>query len=198
MGGPATIIGVFVYQSGWQRANGGTPTGFSGPQVKRSGSWTNCQDVQVNVSNVWNKTWVNVNGEVIGPTFNDFTASDFDFSPYAVSAWVEYNADGSVDRKNNQIVQNNWSEWRVFDCGRTKQYHVLEDTNYTGSIVVTEPTKSTWIDMTSTITFECSKVGSGFLNTDCGWATYFRDKERADPLGSVPRGDVDITLTAEF
>lgn len=198
MAGPATIIGVFVYQSGWQRANGGTPTGFSGPQVRRSGSWTNCVDVQANVSNVWKETWVNVNGEVSAPTFNDFTAKDFDISPYVVDAYVEMNADGSVDRKNLGNVTNNYSEWRLFDCGRTKQYHVLEDTNYTGSIVVTEPTKGQWLDFSSTLTFECSKIGTGFLDIDSGWATYIRDKDRADPLGSVPRGDVDITLTAEF
>ena len=192
----ATVIGVFVRAAGvWERANGGTPIAFSGPQVRRSGSWTNCVDVQANVSNVWNMTWVNINSEL---DVKDWTARDLDFSPYSVNCYVDINPDGSVDRLNNGVTTNNYSHWRDYDVGRTIQFHCLEDVNYSSTYVTSEPTKGVWGDFTATKAFSAFKSGTGFLNWDTGWATYYRDKDRADPLGSVPRGDVDLTLEAEI
>ena len=195
MAGPAKLIGVYARVAGvWQRINGGVPEAFSGPQVK-SGAWHNCDWVKAMASSTWQVTWANINGELSMPTV--ILAEDFDISPYNVAAYVHYNANGSIDRKHNGTIYNNYSSWRDYDNGRDIQYHVLEDTNYNGANVNQQPTKGQWLDFTSTLIFDCSKSGSGFLFYDDGWAVYTRDKVRADPLGSVPRGDVDISLEAE-
>jgi hypothetical protein len=196
MAGPAKLIGVYARVSGvWQRINGGTPEGFSGPQVyKTSGGWRNCVWVH-GYATGWQVTWANVNGEI---TTNNVTTGDFDISPYVLDANVVLKSDGSISRKNNGGTTNNYSSWRDYDCGRAKQWHVLRDTNYSGTNNTVEPTLSTWTDFTADVTFACGKSGTGFLNYDDGWAYYIRDKVRADPLGSVPRGDVDINLDAEI
>lgn len=197
MAGPAKIIGTWVHNgTGWVRANGGTPEAFSGPQVKVGAAWQNCVKVHANASAVWNICWVNINYELNVPT--GWTAEDFDLSPYFVQCYVDINPDGSVDRLNNGAVQNNYSSWRDYDNGRTIQFHCLEDVNYSSAYVTSEPAKGVWGDFTATKAFSASKSGTGFLFWDTGWATYYRDKVRADPLGSVPRGDVDLDLQAEF
>lgn len=200
MAGPATIVGVWVHNgTGWVRANGGTPEAFSGPQVKVGSNWTNCVWVHANVSAVWKVCWANINGEIAGsPQIATWSADDFDISPYSLNAYVDINPDGGVDRLHNGTVFNNYSAWRNYDCGRTIQFHCLEDVNYSSAYVTSEPAKGVWGDFTATKAFSAFKSGTGFLNWDTGWATYYRDKVRADPLGSVPRGDVDITLQAEF
>lgn len=196
----ATVIGVWVHNgSGWVRANGGTPEAFSGPQVKNSGLWKNCQWVHANASSVWKVCWTNINGEITGgSTVGNWTAEDFDISPYVVNCYVDINADGSIDRLNNGTVFNNYSKWRDYDCGRTIQFHCLEDVNYSVNYVTNQPTKGVWFDFTVTQVFSATAIGTGFLFWDSGWATYYRDKVRADPLGSVPRGDVDLDLGAEI
>jgi hypothetical protein len=195
----AKIIGVHVHNgAGWQRANGGVPTGFSGPQVKDGGSWRNCDWVHAKASSAWQVTWTNINGEVPAPTIGTVLSSDFDLSPYTLDANVVLKPDGSISRKNNGVTTNNYSRWRDYDCGRPKQWHVLRDTNYTGTYNTVEPTLSTWTDFTADVTFACARSGTGFFNYEDGWAYYIRDTERADVLGGVPRGDIDIFLNSEF
>lgn len=197
MAGPATLIGVYARVSGvWQRINGGTPEGFSGPQTRSGSIWRNSVWVHAYASG-WQVCWANVNGEVSMPT--TVISGDFEFgAPWAVDTWVEYNADGSIDRKHNQTIQRDYSSWRDYDNGRDYQVHVLRDVNFDATITTVEPTLGTWQDFTTTRTFRAADSGSGFLNKDTGWAVYTREKVRADPLGSVPRGDVDLTLEAEF
>ena len=199
MAGPAKLIGVYARVSGvWQRINGGTPEGFSGPQVKASGVWHNCDWVH-GYATGWQVTWTNINGEIPGSTdIGTVNATDFDVSPYSLDANVVLKPDGSISRKNNSITTHNYSQWRDYDCGREKQWHVLRDVNYSGTYNTVEPTLSTWTDFTADVTFACAKSGVGFLNYDDGWAYYIRDKARADPLGSVPRGDVNVSLGAEI
>lgn len=199
MAGPAKLIGVYARVAGvWQRINGGTPTGFSGPQVYRSaGGWRNCDWVYGKASSAWQVTWANINGEVPAPTLPTVTASDFDISPYDLDANVILKSDGSISRKQSGTTVQNYSAWRDYDCGRPKQWHVLRDTNYTGTYNTIEPTLSTWTDFTGNVTFACGRSGTGFFTYDDGWAYYIRDTERADTFGGVPRGDVDINLNAE-
>ena len=195
----AKLIGVYARQAGvWERCNGGTPTGFSGPQVKATGSWRNCDWVHGKASSAWQVTWTNINGEVPAPDMGNFYSEDFDFSPYVLFASMIIKSNGSVTRSINGTTQSDYTSWRDYDCGRAKEWHVLRDTNYSGTYNTTEPTLSTWSNVSGSLTFECERSGTGFFNYDDGWAFYVRDTERADPLGSVPRGDVDIHLDAEI
>lgn len=196
----ATVIGVWVHNgSGWVRANGGTPEAFSGPQVKVGSTWTNCVWVHANASAVWKICWANINGEITGSsTVGNWDARDFDLSPYFVNCYVDINPDGSIDRLHNGTETINYSKWRDYDNGRTIQFHCLEDVNYSSAYVTSEPAKGVWGNLATTKTFSAQKSGTGFLNWDTGWATYYRDSVRQDPLGSVPRGDVDLFLEAEF
>lgn len=192
----ATVVGVFVRQGGtWQRANGGTPTGFSGPQVRDGGLWRNCLTVETYQSG-WKICWVNIDGEL---SVGEYSRSDFDISPYSVAAGVQFTPDGDVETR---VLGGSWtdtgSNWRIYDCGRDYEFYSEYDSGPTGDIVA-EPTRDTWLNFTSTSTthtYEKSDSGTGFLNSRTDWSIRIRESVSAPSAGN-DTGTVWIRLDAE-
>lgn len=132
----ATVVGVFVRQAGvWERANGGTPTGFSGPQVRQAGVWNNCVVVESYIGG-WQVSWVNIDGE-ISIEDNSKSASDPVGPPWSASVTFNFNGDdvGGED-------------WRDYDCGRDYEIKFTEDLSGSWDPWTTHPTLATWLDFT--------------------------------------------------
>lgn len=190
----AKTIGVYVYQGGWKRANAGTPTGYAGVSVF-SGGWQNIIFAHAYASG-WQVCWCNINGE-LSPTA--YSATDFDLSPWNLVAEVEIQPDGSVDRINNSLNQDNIATWRTYDCGRDYQYYVERSTPFTLSEggIYAEPTLNTWIDISVVIRFGWSDNGTGFMiNKENNWNIKFREKVSA-PAGGHETGTIRLHPVAE-
>lgn len=175
------VIGVYVYKGGsWQRANAGTPTGYSGPQVRQAGVWNNCIRVRARASSVWQYCWVNIDGE-INITTQDNTSIDFSFDP-PYSARVDYwiNDDGTVDVRadpGSYPTRTEVSSWRNYDCGRTYQYRFIEN----GPDLWTyHNTLNTWADISGDPAFGVSITFAG--DASCSMTVGIREKVSA-PAG---------------
>lgn len=188
----AKVIGVYVYQGGWKRANAGTPTGYAGCFVY-SGGWQNCNFVHAN-NGAWQVTWCNINGE-LSPT--NYQATDFDISPWNLTAEIEFQTDGSMDRINNGVNQDNYATWRTYDCGRDYQYYVERSTPFDlGTGLYSEPTLNTWLDM-ELLRFGWARSGTGFfLQKENNWNVKFREKVSA-PAAGHETGTVRLNPEAE-
>jgi hypothetical protein len=191
----ATPIGVFTRVAGvWERVNAGTPEGFSGPQVRQGGSWSNALNVQGYASG-WNYCWVNIDGEI---SFNTAQASDFDISPYTVQADLRFQTDGSIDRLHNDTVTTEYSQWRFYDCGR--EYEIYFDRTTPGTYVTAEPTLTTWLTFTdggSQKVVSSGATGIGFFVGIERWDVKFRESVSA-PAGGNDEGVATLTLSAEI
>lgn len=145
------VIGTYVRQGGvWERANAGTPEGFSGPQVRQGGTWHNALRVYGKASGVWQTCWVNIDREI---ELGNFLEDDLDvFNPpffCRVDFWV--NGDGTVDSDTENSTPNTRSEigtWRDYDCGREYEIKLEEDTGPGFFAWTTHPPLDTWIALT--------------------------------------------------
>lgn len=186
----AIVIGIYTRQAGvWQRCNGGTPGGFSGPQVNAGGTWFNCDDVHY-YAGAWQYVWRNINGE-IGPGF--YSASDSSVgSPWSVDCWISPQIDGSVDRKHNQSTQTNWSSWRLYDCGRSYQWYFSRAGGAT--YVIDEPPLLVWNAPHNNGRCWISNSGTGFFGTTKTWTFYVRNT----PYTATQEvGTIQLQLDAE-
>lgn len=192
----ATAIGVFAYQSGWQRCNDGTPTGFRGVYAHNGSGWQPCITVETYQSG-WQYCWVTIDGEL---NVGTYSRTDFDLSPYSVAAGVRFHYDGDVETR---VLGGSWTDnsadWRLYDNGRDYQ---LKSETPTGSsaYIVDEPTRDTWLNFTSTNTihtWERSHSSTGFLNSRTDWVVRVREQVSAPSSGN-DSGVVWIRLEAEF
>ena len=173
------VIGVYVRQAGvWERANGGTPIGYSGPQVRQAGVWNNCNLVRAKASSVWQYCWVTINGE-INITNQDNLAIDLS-SPYdaRVDYWI--NDDGTIDVRatpGSYATRTEVDTWRNYDCGRTYQARFIEN----GPDLWTyHPTLNTWADISGDPSFGISITFVG--DATCSMTVGIREKVSA-PAG---------------
>jgi hypothetical protein len=191
-----TTVGIYVRQGGvWERANAGTPTGFSGPQVRQAGVWENASSVQTKVSGTWEFGWVNIDGEI---NLQDVFTSDFDVSPYTLSAFIRYNPDGTIDRKHNGTITNDYTQWRYYDCGR--EYEIWFETSIGSSYITSEPTLDTWLTFTDGGTSKSvatDDTGIGFFVDIAEWTVRIREAVSA-PAGGNDLGNARCTISAEI
>lgn len=145
------VIGTYVRQGGvWERANAGTPEGFSGPQVRQGGVWENALIVYAKASAVWQTCWVNIDGELeLAPqSRNSF---DFFSPPFFSRVDFWFNGDGTIDAASVNGTPGSRAEvatWRDFDCGREYEIKFDEDISGFNDPWTTHPTLDTWIALT--------------------------------------------------
>lgn len=189
------VIGVYVRQAGvWERANAGTPEGFSGPQVRQSGTWQNCEVVSGKASAVWETCWVNIDGELDVPP--NVTSFDFDLSPYVLFAGVDYNGNGTIDLWQSGSLTNEYDNWRAFDCGR--DYEILFE-HTSGDLSEVDPTLDTWLNLTdppTNHTFTDSQSGTGFFTKLGVYTVKIREKVSA-PVGGNATGTYTFDVLSE-
>lgn len=193
----ATPIGTYVKDLGvWKRANGGTPVGFSGPQVRDAGVWKNCILVDCRDSESWGYyAWVNIDGEL---SVNDFNVTDIDYgSPWSVGAGFRVNADGDYDKYTGTFGWTANGRWRDYDCGR--EYEVkFERTS--GTTPDSEPTLNTWLNLTDPDTNHFVQDNNSgttqFFNRQIIYDVRIREKVSA-PAGGNDIGTITLTQSAE-
>lgn len=145
------VIGVYVRQAGvWERANAGTPEGFSGPQVYQTG-WKNCVEVRAKASSVWQYSWVNIDGE-INLSAQSAVAEEISVGPtWFIEGGFQFQNDGEIFRQQNPGTPNEtvWTyraNWRNYDCGR--DYEIKFERS-SGIPADTEPGLDTWLNFTN-------------------------------------------------
>lgn len=143
------VVGVHTRVAGtWERVNGGTPEGFSGPQVHNGTSFVNSVVVYGYDSAAWQTTWVNIDGEINIVDKMTFS-SDTSGPPWL--SFVKYfmEADGGLDVHTNNFGRFEFAHWRSFDCGREYEIKFTR----TGSNAWTfPPVEDTWLDFTDPVT----------------------------------------------
>lgn len=191
----ATEVGIYVRQAGvWERANAGTPEGFSGPQVHSGSVFVNSSNVRTYASSVWNYCWVNIDGEI---NLLNYTCNDFDLSPYSLSAWFRFNNDGTIDRKNFGTVTDTYANWRTYDCGRDYEikFEAASPGNYDEPL-----TTGSWLNLTNPAAgpyiVGASKSGIGFLNVSEVQDVRIREKVSA-PAGGNDIGTMTSIISSE-
>jgi hypothetical protein len=192
------VIGLWTYHfssGGWDRCNGptGTSDGFEGVFVYKSAAWKNTGVAWGKAVSTWAVCWTNIDGEL---SVQNVSATDFDLSPYSMTAWFRYNGDGTIDRRNNSSTITNWSHWRLFDNGR--DYEIKFDAASPGSVAFS-PTTGVWDDLTSPVRnsqLGSVKSGTGFWFSTEEQDVRIREKVTA-PAGGNDIGTVTTTLDAE-
>lgn len=149
----ADVVGIYVRVAGiWERVNGGTPIGYSGPQVRQAGNWENV-DIALTYTTFWRGIWANIDGEI---GVGNLLIRSEDFSAPAltkVQYWI--NSNGSIDGQaipGSPASRSSISTWRQFDVGR--EYEARFEEVLSGSFVAWDnhPGLNVWGNLTDPAT----------------------------------------------
>ena len=158
----SNVVGIYVRQASvWERANGGTPAGYSGPQVYKSAAWNNAVEVFGYPVTGWFACWGNIDNELLA---QNRSSEDYDFtSPYF--AEVGITVEGAIADD---------AGWRNYDCGREYEVQFVDQATHN---LDTVPSLSSWLNLTdpdTVHTFSSSRTAPGVESGD--FDAIFREK----------------------